>query len=882
MIINLEHGKREEFESIGLKGACLGEMSQLGLNIPPGFVVTTRAGMVTEGDVGFHEKIIEDAKAAIVELGKKTGRRFGGSNSPLLVSVRSGSAVSMPGMMDSILNLGMNEKTIQALLEETGDERFVYDSLRRFLQAYGQVVLNIRTSEFDKVLQENLSRIGVFSEEGLNALQMKRLSEGFLKIIKKAGHEIPEDPIEQLTSAVAGIFDSWMNPRAVVYRKLHRISDTIGTAAIVQAMVFGNMSENSASGVVVTRDPIAGTRQLFGEYLMMSQGEDVLSGSRIPRKIKQLQEDMPVAYNELAAVAHKLEEHYRDVQEIEFTIQKGILYLLQSRTAPCTAQGKIKITVDLVEENVISREEAVMRIKPELLDQILHSYIDPNVQMRSVMRGLATSPGAASGAVVFTVEDAVAMADLNRESILVRPETNTDDVRGVKASIGVLTEKGGVTSHAAVVTRKMGKPCVTGCDSMHIDLHKKEFRVGDLVVRQGDIITIDGGTGRVFLGSVPMRKTTISQEFREILSWADEYHAMEVRANADSPEDVHRALEFGAQGVGLCRTEAMFMAADRLPSMRAMILENRPEYKQEVLKKLLEIQKKDFIEIFKALDGKPVTIRLLDPPLHEFLPNPQTLMKEVAILRSQGETGEEIVRKEELLSKIMSHQETNPMLGLRGCRLGLVSPQIIEIQVSAIIEAACELVKENIPVSPEIMVPLVGHVRELQLFRERIDKVAEEVMAQAGVRVNYQVGVLIEVPRAALTAGKMAGYADFFSFGTNDLTQTTFAFSRDDAEAKFLHHYHDLGILDENPFETIDTEGVGRLLQIAVADGRQTKPNLKVGICGEQGGEPHTIAFCYSLGMNFVSCSPYRVPIARLAAAQACISARKENSQNDQ
>lgn len=879
MIINLENGRREEFEKIGLKGACLGEMSRLGLNVPPGFVVTTGAASTVAGGEGFGEALVDEIKSAIETLERKTGRWFGGGAPPLLVSVRSGSAVSMPGMMDSILNLGFNEKTLEALMDETGDERFVYDCYRRFLQSYGQVVLGIRITEFDKTMQDTLNRHGVFSEEGLNGAQMKRLAESFSKIIKKTGSDVPDNPMEQLITAVSAIFRSWMNPRAVVYRKLHRISDDLGTAAIVQAMAFGNMSENSAAGVVVTRDPIVGTRQLFGEYLMMSQGEDVLSGSRIPRKIKQLQEDMPTAFNQLSAIARQLESHYRDVQEIEFTIQKGILYLLQTRNAPCTAQGKIKITVDMVEENLISREEAVMRIKPELLDQILHSYIDPNVQMRSVMRGLAASPGAASGAVVFTVEDALSMADLNREAILVRQETNTDDVRGVKAAIGVLTEKGGVTSHAAVMTRKMGKPCVTGCDSMSIDLHKKEFRVGDLVIRQGDIITIDGGTGRVFLGSVPMRKTTISQEFREILTWADSYHAMEVRANADSPEDVHRALEFGAHGIGLCRTEAMFMAADRLPSMRAMILENKPERKQEALKKLLEFQKKDFIEIFKALDGKAVTIRLLDPPLHEFLPNPQTLMKEVAILRSHGETGEEILRKEELLSKIMSHQETNPMLGLRGCRLGLVSPQIIEIQVSAIFEAACELALENVPVSPEIMVPLVGHVKELKLFRERIDRVAEEIMTAAGVRVNYRVGVLIEVPRAAVTAGQMAGYADFFSFGTNDLTQTTFAFSRDDAEAKFLHHYRDLGILDENPFETLDVEGVGRLLRIAVEDGRKAKPALKVGICGEQGGEPNTIAFCYSIGMDFLSCSPYRVPIARLAVAQACIAARQRNTQ---
>ncbi len=857
-----------------MKGLSLAEMTALGLNVPPGFIIPTDAGFdILKGNIDIRELLYE-VRSEVSRI-ENTMDRWFASRNPLLLSIRSGASVMMPGMMDTILNVGMNREVIASLLDEGMSEYFVFDCYRRFTRMYGETVLGIKPYKFDAATQDMLNHAGMFSEEEFDSNHHRKLADNYREIIRKeTGSSIPDNPYDQVKEAIVAVIRSWENPRAVVYRNLRRISHDLGSAVIVQGMVFGNLDDRSASGVVTTRDPIVGAKQLFGEYLLRSQGEDVLAGTRTPKKISELQGDLFPVYSELEKVAEKLEHHFQEAQEIEFTIESGKLYILQTHTAQCTAQAKIKISVDMVNEGLLSKEKAVLSIEPESLDQILHNFIDPKVQMRSIMKGLPASPGGASGAVVFDIKEAARYIKQSREAILVRAETITDDVEAMELATGILTGHGGVTSHAAVVARRMGKPCITGCESMNIDIDRGEIRVGDLTIKRGDIITIDGSSGRVFLGTVPMRKTSISTEFRVLLSWADEMRTMKVRANADTPEDAQRAIEFGAEGIGLCRTEAMFMAADRLPAMRTLILEESSEERDRMLVQLEEFQRNDFLEIFRALNGKPVTIRLLDPPLHEFLPNAEQLTKEVAVMRSQGEAGEELRRKERLLKRVLSHQEINPMLGLRGCRLGIINPGIIEMQVRAVVEAACELITEGIETRPEIMIPLVGHVREFEWIRERLDNLIGKLMEEKNVTLHYRIGVLIEIPRAALTAGALAQKADFFSFGTNDLTQTTFGFSRDDAEHKFLHYYHDQHILDENPFETIDMDGVGRLVRIATHDGRKANSSLTIGLCGEHGGEPRTIAFCHSLGMNYISCSPYRVPIARLAAAQASIRDR--------
>jgi pyruvate, orthophosphate dikinase len=873
MIVRIEEATGDQVEKLGMKGAYLGDMARLGLDVPPGFIVTTDAcGEFYSLGRSVPSEIFEDIKKHIGELESKTGRTFGGGSLPLLLSLRSGAAVPMPGMMDTILNLGMNSTTLQALIGDTRDERFVYDSFSRFVKMYGRIIFGIEPREFDDALQYQLDRAGADSSIELNIGRLKKLIESYHSIIRRSGRgPIPEDPYEQLRDAVEAVFLSWNSPRARVFRDLRRVSDSIGTAIVAQAMVFGNRDENSAVGTVTTRDPIIGMKRLFGEYLPNGQGEEIDEGLRSPRSISELEEQMPAMYEQLRRAAETLEKRYGSVQEIEFTIESGRLFFLQTRPAECTAHANIKFAVDMVGEGLLNRNEAILRVKPESLDQILHRYIDPKVQIRSLARGLAASPGAAYGLAAFDSGEALRLRKENKEAILVRLETHSEDAPGIEAAAGLLIVRGGRSSHAALIARRMGKPCVTGCAELEIDLEKKQFSVGETVVREGDAITVDGSSGRVFLGTVPMRETTIGDEFRTLLAWADEVRTLRIRANADTPEDAERGKEFGAEGIGLCRTEAMFMAADRLPVMQALVLSEEQDEQKKVLDKLQKIQKQDFIEIFHSMAGRPVVFRLLDPPLHEFIPEPEPLMMDVYEMRGRGAADEAVAIKEALLRRVLSHREVNPMLGLRGVRLCILRPEIVRMQVAAIFEAACESVSRNIAVKPEILVPLVGHVNELILVRGIIEETAARVMREKAREIEYTIGALIEIPRAALTAADLARHADFFSFGTNDLTQTTFALSRDDSEHKFLLNYLSQRILDDNPFQTLDPDGVGRLIRIAVEDGRGSNPELELGLCGEQGADPATIAFCHEIGIDYVSCAPYQVPIARLAAAQAKI-----------
>ncbi len=873
MIVFLEDADRDRVYSYGLKGVCLGEMLRLGLNVPPGFIIPREIGEeVYLKRAGLGEEVFSSIMRGVTELERRTGRRLGGQR-PLLLSIRSGGSVPLPGMMDTVLNVGVNPDTVSHLAEESGDERYAWDTFRRFVQMYGEIVLGIPPISFNRIIEEYITRVGGYSEEHLGATEIRRICDAFRAIIKKhTGNDVPSDPEVQLKNIIEVVFNSWNTPRAVVFRNLRNIPHDFGTAVVVQAMVFGNFGKNSAAGVVSTRNPNTGMKTLFGEYLPYSQGEDILSGARTPRRISELQYDIPDAFAELEQVGEILEKHYRDVQEIEFTIEHGKLYLLQTHPAQCTAQGRIKIAVDMYEEKLLTKKDAVKSVDPDLLKQILHSHIDPAVHTKALARGLPAAPGAASGAVVFSEEDARRLNKDGKKAILVRTENTTEDVRGIYAAAGLLTQKGGVTSHAAVVARRMARPCVTGCENVFVDVDRKEMTIGSRVVREGDIVTIDGNSGRVFLGSIPMRNSAISSEFTRLLSWTDKFRTLRVRANAETTDSIVQAISFGAEGIGLCRTEVMFMTEERQRAMMAMILEENKQKKNRQLAELQKIHKQDFLEIFTTLDGLPVTIRLLDTPLHEFLPAVDDLSKELAVLRSQGINDEDTKQKEDLLTRILLHQEKNPMMGLRGCRLGIISPEIIEMQATAILEAAAEVSQKGIPVMPEIIIPLIGHVKELRWVRHRLEAAAEKVFARMETRVDFKIGTLVEVPRAALTADELAEYSDFLSFGTNDLTQTTFGFSRDDAEHKFLRHYHDLGILHDNPFETIDEEGVGKLVKYATNEGRRVKHGIVIGLCGEHGGEPRSIVFCHKTGLDYVSCAPYRVPIARLAAAQAAIA----------
>src|ERR671923_742406 len=838
-------------ELLGGKGVGLAEMTQLALPVPAGFTITTEACreyMRGGGQLpnGLEEEIDEHLRS----LEHKTGKRFGDTDDPLLVSVRSGAAVSMPGMMETILNLGLNREAVEGLATATGNRRFACDSYRRLIQMYGEVVDGIDAHRFERVLSELKEARGVTQDVELSADDLAELIETFERVYRdETGREVPQDPQEQLGRAVRAVFDSWDTPRAQVYRRAHGIPDDLGTAVNVVQMVFGNKGNDSGTGVAFTRDPSTGERGLYGEFLVDAQGEDVVAGIRTPEPIERMNDLLPEAFDQLVDTMGRLEQHYRDMQDIEFTIEDGRLYLLQTRTAKRTAAAALKGAVDMVDEGLITKEDAVARIDADQLDQLLHPMIDPTADFEVAAKGLNASPGAASGKIVLDADTTEERGKAGERVVLVRWETTPDDIHGLIAAKGILTAHGGMTSHAAVVARGMGKPCVAGCEALSVDLGARTITVKGQTLSEGDLLTIDGGTGAVIVGEVPLVPPQVNDDLETILGWGDEHRRLKVRANADTPEDAAKAREFGAQGIGLCRTEHMFMAEDRPPVVREMIMARDEEERREALDRLLPLQQGDFEAIFEAMAGLPVTIRLLDPPLHEFLPPLEQ------------------ARDEAMRERIKQLQEANPMLGTRGCRLGLLWPEIYEMQVRAIVRAALA-VRERSGEAPlvEIMHPLVGFEEELARLRELTADTAEEEP-----QVEYLVGTMIELPRACIRADEIAEYADFFSFGTNDLTQTALGFSRDDAEGKFLTRYLEDGVLQRNPFETLDQSGVGDLMQIAVERGRGAKEDLKLGICGEHGGEPESVAFCHGLGLDYVSCSPYRVPLARLAAAQAAL-----------
>jgi pyruvate, orthophosphate dikinase len=839
-------------ELLGGKGVGLAEMTQLGIPVPAGFTVTTdacRAYMAAGGNApeGLDEEIAEHVTA----LEERAGKRFADPSDPLLVSVRSGAAVSMPGMMDTILNLGLNDTAVEGLAAATGNARFAFDSYRRLIQMYGEVVDGVDGHRFEQALSDLKGDRGAAQDVDLSADDLRALVETFEQIYEEAaGGPFPQDATEQLRRAYRAVFESWDSPRAQVYRRTYRIRDDLGTAVNVVQMVFGNRGETSGTGVCFTRDPSTGERVLYGEFLANAQGEDVVAGIRTPEPIAHMQERLPEAFEQLVETLDRLEAHYRDLQDVEFTVEEGRLYLLQTRTGKRTAAAALRVAAEMVDEGLISRDEAVARIDPGQLDQLLHPMIDPTADVEVVTRGLNASPGAASGAVVLDAGTAEERGKNGESVILVRWETTPDDIHGLIEAAGVLTAHGGMTSHAAVVARGMGKPCVAGCEGLSINLAARTISIGDRELREGDTITIDGGTGEVIVGSVPLVPPAIDENFGTILGWADDFRRLKVRANADTPEDAAKAREFGAEGIGLCRTEHMFMAEERLPIVREMILARDEDERRASLERLLPMQQSDFEGIFEAMAGLPVTIRLLDPPLHEFLPPLEEATSDA------------------MRDRIRQLHEANPMLGTRGCRLGLQFPEIYEMQVRAIVRAA-RVVAERTGEAPlvEVMHPLVGFREELARLRDLTERVAAEEPT-----VAYLCGTMIELPRAALRADEIAEVADFFSFGTNDLTQTALGFSRDDAEGKFLTFYLEHGILERNPFEVLDEEGVGDLMRIAVERGRGAKPDIKLGICGEHGGEPRSVAFCHGLGLDYVSCSPYRVPLARLAAAQAALA----------
>jgi pyruvate,orthophosphate dikinase len=861
---------------LGGKGANLCEMTNIGLPVPPGFIITTEACKdFTRLGQKFPEGLEGQIREKVMIMEKRLGESFGDKTKPLLVSVRSGAPVSMPGMMDTVLNLGLNDATVGALISSTGNERFAMDCYRRFISMFGDVVMGVEHNKFERILDRQKNKAHVRNDNELSGDDWREAIEEYKKLInRETGKDFPQNPIEQLFMSIFAVFNSWNNDRAVVYRRINRISDELGTAINIQAMVFGNMSDDSGTGVAFTRNPSTGEKKIYGEYLINAQGEDVVAGIRTPKPIASLGRDMPLIYKQFEEICGLLDKHYRDMQDIEFTVERGKLWILQTRNGKRTAQAAIKIAVDMVGEGLISREEAVLKIEPGQLEHLLHRRIDPEAKLDIMAKGLPASPGAASGMVVFDADLAEKLGQEGKKLILVRTETTPDDIHGILHAQGILTSRGGMTSHAAVVARGMGKPCVSGCDALHIDYEHSEFKVGDLVVKQGDTISIDGSLGNVILGTVPMIDPGLSTEFQELLKLADQIRTLGVRANADTPEDAAKAREFGAAGIGLTRTEHMFMAQDRLPVVQEMILASGLREREAALNKLLPMQQEDFYGILKAMDGFPVTIRLLDPPLHEFLPDAEELMVEITRLRLTGGNKEEIKEKDDLLRKVRALSEHNPMLGLRGCRLGITYPEIYAMQARAIFQATARLVKEGSQPIPEVEIPLVIDVNELAYLRELVDGVAAEVKKDTGVNFHYTVGTMIEVPRAALLADEVAAEADFFSFGTNDLTQTTLGFSRDDAEGKFLRTYLDQKILIDNPFMILDRKGVGKLMRMTVELGRKIKQDLLIGICGEHGGEPSSIEFCQMAGLDYVSCSPFRVPIARLAAAQAWVKVK--------
>jgi pyruvate,orthophosphate dikinase len=873
-------GRADMRNLLGGKGAGLAEMAHLGVPVPPGFTITTEVcTYFYQNGKTYPKELKAKVDAALAEVGRITGKKFGDGENPLLVSVRSGARASMPGMMDTVLNLGLNDATVAALAKKSGDRRFAYDSYRRFVTMYADVVLGIGHDHFEEILDEHKERNGYALDTDLEAGDWEELVSVFKqRIEQETGKAFPQDPQAQLWGAVGAVFGSWMNQRAITYRRLHAIPESWGTAVNVQAMVFGNMGETSATGVAFTRNPSTGEKKLYGEFLINAQGEDVVAGIRTPQEITEaarqeagsdkpsMEAALPQAFAELKRIYAALERHYRDMQDLEFTVEQGKLWMLQTRSGKRTAGAALRIAVELAQEKLISREEAVMRVDPAALDQLLHPTIDPEAERNVIATGLPASPGAASGEIVFSSEDAEAFSSQGRKVILVRVETSPEDIHGMHAAEGILTTRGGMTSHAAVVARGMGKPCVAGAGMLRVDYRTQTMSAGGATMKKGEMLTIDGSTGQVLVGRVPMREPELAGEFATLMQWADGARKLKVRANADTPADARTAIKFGAEGIGLCRTEHMFFDEDRIQAVREMILAEDEKMRRAALAKLLPMQRNDFVELFKIMGTLPVTIRLLDPPLHEFLPHTDDEIATVAAAMGAD--------PKKLADRASELREFNPMLGFRGCRLAIAYPEIAEMQARAIFEAAIEASRDiGAPIVPEIMVPLIASKAELDLVKARIDAMAETVSAEARSKVEYQVGTMIELPRAALRAGEIAATAEFFSFGTNDLTQTAFGISRDDA-ASFLGIYTSKGILPADPFVTLDREGVGELIRIAAERGRRARPGLKLGICGEHGGDPASIAFCHEAKLDYVSCSPFRVPIARLAAGQAALAKR--------
>jgi pyruvate,orthophosphate dikinase len=888
---------------LGGKGANLCEMTQIGINVPPGFVITTEACLDYLKEDKLPAGLMEAVQEEIDRLETATGKTFGKGDDPLLVSVRSGSAMSMPGMMDTILNLGLNDDTLEGLIRQTGDERFAYDAYRRFIQLFGKVALGIGDEHFDEHFEEVKQRAGVKADVGLDSGHLKEISEKFLTVVRReSGHDFPQDVMTQLKLAVEAVFRSWMGKRAVDYRREFHITPDManGTAVNICTMVFGNMGDDCATGVGFTRNPGDGAKEMFGEYLTNAQGEDVVAGIRTPKPLQQMETEMPEQFRQLVELRNKLESHYQEVQDYEFTIEKGTLYCLQTRNGKMNAAAMVKTSVDMFGEGLISKEQAMLRIEPELLEQLLHPSLDPNSTARPIALGLPASPGAASGKCVFDADLAEKLGRSGEQVILVREETRPEDIHGFFAAEGILTSRGGKTSHAAVVARGMGKPCVAGAEGIVVDVALRLARVGEHVLHEGDVITLDGATGMVYLGAIPTIPPQFSSDLETLLGWADEAADMKVMANADTPEAARKAREYGAMGIGLCRTERMFNASDRLPIVIDMILADNKEDRVAALDRLMPIQRADFVELFSVMAPDPVTVRLLDPPMHEFLPTEHDLLEQIETLRlyrnvvrgrqtalsalpvppslpeaftelSEEFVNDALTKKERMLNKVRELQEVNPMLGHRGVRLGIAYPEIYAMQIQAILEAALECAKKGIEARPEIMVPQVITTQELAHVRRTVDKLTSELEKEFGKPLTFKFGTMIETVRACTRATQLASSAEFFSFGTNDLTQAVFSFSREDAENKFLPMYNDFGILQDNPFEVLDIQGVGQLIDMAVYRGRQQRPDLKIGICGEQGGHPASIRFCQHVGLDYVSCSGPRVPIARLAAANAKI-----------
>ncbi len=909
-VFDFSEGDGKNKHLLGGKGANLCEMTQIGLNVPPGFVISTEACLdyLANADDDLPAGIMDEVRGHLQRVEDQTGKVFGGADNPLLVSVRSGSAMSMPGMMDTILNLGLNTETLRGLIKQSGDERFGFDAYRRFIQLFGKVALGVSDEAFDEEFEAVKQRAGVKTDVGLSARDLKEISDRFLDVVEReTGHAFPEDPLQQLEIAIKAVFRSWSGRRAVDYRREFHITPEManGTAVNVVTMVFGNLGDDSATGVGFTRYPDTGENRMYGEYLVNAQGEDVVAGIRTPKPIDALHEEMPELYRQLVELRDRLESHYREVQDFEFTIEKGTLYCLQTRNGKMNAVALVRTSVEMVREGLLTKPEALMRIPPDALEQLLFPQLDPTAKVKAIARGLPASPGAAVGRAVFDADRAEQLGKTGHRVILVREETKPEDIHGFFASKGILTSRGGKTSHAAVVARGMGKPCVAGAEGIRVDVAMREAFIGDTTISEGDLITIDGTSGDVFLGEVAMKEAEFSRELQTLLEWADEASTLKVMGNADTPEDAVKALEYGAMGIGLCRTERMFNASERLPIVVEMIVADTREDRQRALDKLLPIQRADFKGLFSTMAPRPVTIRLLDPPIHEFLPSENQLVDELDQLHHLKETllgmniladavdfmyrttsehpsvtkladprlvDEAIDRKETMLRKVRALSEVNPMLGHRGVRLGLTFPEIYGMQIRAALEAAAECTREGLEVYPEIMVPQVCTAQELMRVRESVDSIRHAVETHYGVTLNFKFGTMIEVVRACMRADNLAEHADFFSFGTNDLTQAAFSFSREDAENKFLPMYNEKQVLQDNPFEVLDVKGVGRLMELAVGWGRGTRPNMKVGICGEHGGHPASIRFCHEIGLTYVSCSGPRVPIARLAAAQAAIA----------